>query len=46
MLSEAAIAREKSLADIEALAGFDVETLAQRPSTTQATQSTQEFHYD
>lgn len=35
MLAEARAAREKSLADIEALAGFDVETLG-APATTQA----------
>ncbi len=46
MLSEATTAREKSLAEVEALAGFDVETLAQHPSTMPATQPAQEFHHE
>jgi len=35
--AEARAAREKSLADLEALIGVDVETLAPRPTTTQTT---------
>jgi outer membrane protein, heavy metal efflux system len=43
-LAEAKAAREKSLADLEALAGVDVETLAPRgPTTTTTTPSTRPF---
>jgi len=46
MRAEARITRDKSLAQIETLAGFDVDTLAPRSSTTQPVSTTQEVHHD